>query len=416
MDAVGIISELNPFHNGHAHLIRTLREHGAETVLCAMSGNFTQRGEAALCSKWARAEMAMQGGADLVVELPFLYAVRNARDFARGGVQLLSALGCRQLAFGCETTDHALLSELTALLSEEPLPYKEELHRRLNAGQGFAAARSAALCACMPEKANRIAQLLHQPNTILALEYLQAITRYAPHITPIPVERIGAGYHDPVLQPFASATAIRQRLYAQPILSPEIQQAVPAATAAVLQREIHAGRCPFRLSVLDTMLLSTLRLKKAESLSPLLDMREGLENSLLKYADRCGTAEELVQAVSGKRYPKSRIRRLLLYALFAVTEGQVRSMEALPLPPYAHILAANEHGMRYLRQLAHTTPALPPLLFSGRELRRFLSTAPDAAVKQLQLDLQASRLYTLGYPEPSRRIGDEDFRYCGIRR
>lgn len=416
MKTVGIITEFNPFHNGHAYLFNQIRKQGADIIICVMSGPFTQRGEAALCSKWVRARMAVQCGADLVAELPVAYAVRSAYDFARGGIYLLQALGAQHLAFGCETPDLSLLKQLAQILAEEPPIYRQRLQQNLRSGKGFAAARTAALQECLSSKSEAIVALLHAPNTILALEYLHVLTAESIPLKPWLIPRQGAGYHDTNLQHFASAQAIRSHLYAQPQALSPLKTAMPEAAYLLLQEEITQGRAPFQITSWDVMLLSRLRMTSVQELALIFEMREGLENRILKTAYACGTVEQLVQAVSGRRYPRSRIRRLLLYAWLGLTQQQAAAFQQdFPLR-YAHILAANINGQRWMQKL-HTQSPEFSLLSSGRELRNFLHqphSELQTAQELLQFNLKATSLYHLGMPNPSARVGDSDFRQCGI--
>ena len=415
MQTAGIIAEFNPFHNGHALLIQTLHRQNCPAILCTMSGPFTQRGEASVCSKWARAQMAVLEGVDLVIELPFFYAVRSAYEFARGGIHLLYSLGTTHLAFGSEYTDENSLSQIAGILSEEPAPYVESLHKYLQTGMGFAAARTAALQEFFspPEKAGHLTTLLHAPNTILALEYLHVLKDTHFPMAPFIAARTGAGYHDETMQSLASAQAVRRFLYQNTSGNNKeiLHQALPESSFHLLQQEIHRGRCPIQMPAFDFMVLSQIRKSSPAELSKIFEMREGLENRIFKQAFHCGTLEDLVQAVSGRRYPHSRIRRLLLYILMGLTQKQADFLQSEIFPRYVHVLAASKQGLQYIKQLK-SQPDCPVFLSGGREIRRFLQqTDPGLAVSQamLRLDLQASNLYALGFPQPGQRMGDTDF-------
>ncbi len=416
MKTVGIIAEFNPFHQGHAYLLEQVRERGADQIVCVMSGPFTQRGEAAICDKWARARMAVHNGADLVVELPFGYAARSAYEFAHGGIHLLKALGITQLAFGCETSNLTLLKQIAQILSEEPEYYVQLLHKNLQSGKGFAASRADALQEYFPKHAENLAVLLRSPNAILALEYLHVLIADQFAIEPWLIPRKGAAYHDENLQHFASARAIRSHIYTNPRSLSLLQSTMPETAYDILQDEIHAGRCPFQTAVLDAMVLSRLRTTSPKYWTSIFEMREGIENRILKFLNTCGTVADLVCSVAGRRYPHSRIRRLFLYAWLELTQDQADAFRLAAPPAYAHVLAANAKGLQQLRQLTATGKS-PYILSSGRELRNFLKQ-PDSNLRVsqelLQLNLKVTGLYSLGYPDPACRIGDQDFRQCGI--
>ncbi len=406
--AVGIIAEFNPFHNGHAYLFSTLRARGLSPIVCVMSGPFTQRGEAALCTKWARAAMARACGADLVVALPFFSACRSAGEFAAGGIRLLRALGVRHLAFGCETADRLLLDKIARLIAEEPPVYKATLRAKLKTGAGFAAARAAAIAAALPEAGEGLPALLKAPNTILALEYLRVLQEEGNPLTPVLIPRTGAGYHDETLQALASAAAIRGALYR----GEDVAAAMPPAALACLEAEISAGRAPFQPGVLDTLILGRLRLLEETQPESIFEMGEGLHHRIPQAATAAGTFEDCVARLSGKRYPKSRIRRLLLYTLLGLTREKADAFHSLTAPPFAQILALTPAGQAHLKTLNPKTA--PVLLASGRELRRFLHNpaTPEPARTLLQLELKAEALYRLGLPDPQARRGDADY-YLG---
>ena len=207
MRASGVICEFNPFHTGHAYLLSRMRELVGEEglVVCAMSGRFVQRGEAAMADPYLRAETALSGGADLVVELPLPFSAASARQFAAGGVAVLAGLGCVDtLCFGAEAADVELLTRLAALLDTED--FARTLKQQLDKGVSWPAARAAAAEAALPGAA----QFLAGPNNILALAYLQAMKEQNAPFAPLPVARQGAG-HDSMVpaEGFASASYLR---------------------------------------------------------------------------------------------------------------------------------------------------------------------------------------------------------------
>ena len=188
MTVAGIICEFNPLHRGHAYLMAQLRQQGAEAIVCAMSGNFVQRGEMALVNKLSRGEMAVSCGADLVLELPTPWAMATAERFARGGVQLLAMAGCRRIGFGSECGDAAVLQAVgEALLSPA---VQEGIRAELAAGITYAAARQRAVQAQLGDAA----AVLRQPNDTLAVEYLKACRQQKVDITPIVIQRVGAAH------------------------------------------------------------------------------------------------------------------------------------------------------------------------------------------------------------------------------
>ena len=228
--AVGIIAEYNPFHLGHAYQIAAVKKICAGEIIVVMSGSFTQRGTPAILDKWTRARLAILGGADLVIELPFISAVRSAQDFARGGIKLLKSLGVVDtLAFGAEVADLERLKLAAAAFKEKF--FTEKLHAQMSQGVSYAAA----VTKILSEVTGLDEKLLRQPNTILATEYLRALPET---ISPLLIERVGAAYDDLTLQEkFSSASAIRAAVYSEKPSWEKISAQVPAATLTALRAE-----------------------------------------------------------------------------------------------------------------------------------------------------------------------------------
>lgn len=360
MQITGIITEYNPFHYGHQYQIKKIRQRQPDSpIIAVMSGSFTQRGDAALLSKWDRADLAIQGGCDLVLELPFAFACRSAQDFARGGVRLLERLGIvNTLAFGAETADLTALQNCAAAMDEPSL--QAELHDAIAAGASYAAA----LTACTAARTAVDTAILRQPNNILAIEYLRCL-RHSP-LQPLLIPRQGASYHDAHLDaPNASATAIRQalslaasRCSGQPtarltdqltmVEQQALNKAAPAATIAALQT-LTAADLPSieRLWLpLRTVLLRT----SLPTLRQIHGINEGLEHRILDQSILANSYAGLIRAVTTKRYPASRIARTLLYLLLSMPSTDISLFDKSG-PLYARVLAAGPVGRTLLRQI-----------------------------------------------------------------
>ena len=360
MQITGIITEYNPFHYGHQYQIKKIRQRQPDSpIIAVMSGSFTQRGDTALLSKWDRADLAIQGGCDLVLELPFAFACRSAQDFARGGVRLLERLGIvNTLAFGAETADLAALQNCAAAMDEPSL--QAELHDAIAAGASYAAA----LTACTAARTAVDTAILRQPNNILAIEYLRCL-RHSP-LQPLLIPRQGASYHDACLDsPNASATAIRRalslaasRCSAQPTARltdqltrvewQALKKAAPAATITALQT-LTAADLPSieRLWLpLRTVLLRT----SLPTLRQIHGINEGLEHRILDQSILANSYAGLIRAVTTKRYPASRIARTLLYLLLSMPSTDISLFDKSG-PLYARVLAAGPVGRTLLRQI-----------------------------------------------------------------
>ena len=334
--AIGIIAEYNPFHAGHAYQISEIKKVYGGEIVAVMSGSFTQRGSPAILDKWTRARLAVLGGVDLVLELPFVKAVRSAQDFARGGINLLKNLGVvDKLAFGAEVTDLEKL-KLAASTFEEKF-FATELRRLMSQGISYAAAVTKILSkvTSLDEK------ILRQPNTILAIEYLRALPE---KFSPLLIERVGAAYDDLTLQEkFSSASAIRAALYENPPSWEKIAAQVSAETLKALRAEKLIDE-----NFLFRPLMTKLLTSRVDELKKIYSMTEGLEFRLLN-ATTAKNFSELIKTLIGRRYTASRIRRLLLYFLLNLTAEEVAELDAATC---ARVLAFNENGRILLKKIS----------------------------------------------------------------
>lgn len=320
MSILGIVAEYNPFHNGHLHhLSSAVSALSPSAVLVALSGPFTQRGEPALLSPFARADCALSAGADAVFALPVLWTVRDAEHYAMGAVSLLSSLGATHLAFGAETADLSLLQQTADLLENPPLSMKKALHDSLSEGKGYPAALAEAAGDCLPQSG----ALLRHPNNILAVCYLRAIRRLGLCLRPFVVSRKGSYHSGTVEAGFPSASALRDSLRRGAWQS--VLPALPHASSAAVRSAFLSMEKPDPRK-LDALLISRLRSMTAEDAARLPDCSEGLEFALLKAASHANSREELISALSSRRYPEARISRICAYALLNTTRDQLSSL------------------------------------------------------------------------------------------
>lgn len=387
--AVGIIAEYNPFHMGHAYQIAEVKKICAAEIIAVMSGSFTQRGSPAILDKWTRARLAVMGGVDLVIELPFVKAVRSAQDFARGGIKLLESLGVVDtLAFGAEVADLERLKLAASAFNEKF--FTEKLHAQMSQGVSYAAAVTKILA----EVTGLDERLLRQPNTILATEYLRALPET---ISPLLIERVGAAYDDLTLQErFSSASAIRAALYDESPSWEKISAQVPDATLAALRAEEILVDENFLFRPIIAKLLTA----RADELRKIYGMTESLEFRLLNAASSKNFAE-LVKNLVGRRYTASRIRRLLLYFLLNVTAEEMAELDAATC---IRILAFNERGRALLKKI--TAPTITKLTkhLNCRDIFMRKRTL-EPYQKILLLDVLATNLRGLlfGIPQPPQK-------------
>ncbi|MEN6460301.1 MAG: nucleotidyltransferase [Syntrophomonas sp.] len=414
MAVLGIIAEFNPLHNGHLHLLQEAHNHAEfDATVCVMSGNFLQRGDPAICNKWARTEMALQSGIDLVIELPFSFAVRSAYYFARGAIQLLTRTGVvTHLAFGSETGNIDTLKSLSTIIANEPEKYKSLLKQYLSQGFNFPSARSRALQSLVGGNPNEIRDLLVMPNNILALEYLRVIEKEYTPLTPITIARTDSGYHSTHLSRYASASAIRNTLVNNQSIK-LIETAMPAHCLSILEREMLSGRAPVLVNSMAQSILVKLRTMPIEQLRNIYEISEGLEYRIKQAASSCGTVDELKQAIKSKRYSFTRINRILLYSLCDLCKTQVEQLDEYG-PSYVHVLGFSSKGQKILQEIKNKS-RLVVFNRGGDVKNAYIKGKNTVLGKMLALDTLATDIYTLLYPEPSHRKGALDFTTSPIK-
>ena len=308
MKTAGIITEYNPLHYGHLALIQAVRQQFGEdtAVICAMSGDFVQRGDFALVHRHARAEAAVRSGADLVLELPLPWAVSSAEGFAQGGVEVLTATGLLDvLAFGSECGDLTALQAAEAALSQPEL--MPRIRQLLAQGMAYAPARQQAA-----EELGAPPRMLSRPNDILAIEYLKALRRQKAPMEPLAVLRQGAGHDGTPSGDTASASYLRTLLRSG--RTDEALSYLPAPAAQVLRRELALGQAPADLSYCQRAILARLRQLREEDFLPYDGGKEGLYHRFYQAVRTSCSPEELLETAKTKRYPTSRLRRMLLAA------------------------------------------------------------------------------------------------------
>lgn len=382
MAAAGIIAEYNPLHLGHCCQLRRLRALlGEETpVICAMSGNFVQRGDFALLGKHARAEAAVRSGADLVLEIPLSWACAPAERFAQGGVEVLLGTGLvTDLVFGSESADAgAIRSAAEALLGPD---FPEALRRELAGPHSFAAARQRALAGLIGEEG---AEVLSRPNDILAVEYAKALSREGSEVHLVPILRQGAG-HDQDGGEYPSAGSIRRMI--QEGRRAEALAAMAPAMRELYEAEEARGRAPVFAAGAERAILAQLRRMGEADFLALDAGGEGLGNRLAAAAREAASLEEVLDRAKTKRYAYSRLRRLALWAYLGLRP------ETLPARvPYLRPLAMNQRGRALLAE-ARRRGALP-ILTKPADVRRL---TPEAQAV-FRREVLATDLYTLAFP------------------
>ena len=396
MVSSGVICEFNPFHGGHAYLLSRMRELvGTDgLVVCLMSGRFVQRGEAAMADPYLRAETALAGGADLVLELPFPWSAGSAEFFASGGVNILSRLGVNSLVFGSERGDISLLT--TAAEAVASPAFRDIYADFCNSGMGTATAYTEALGRICPVE---LPKGFPSSNELLGIAYLCALKQYegilghAP--TPHTVLRLGASYREDTLSlnEFPSATALRsviREASSDPLaLEAILDGTMPRASLDILLDALRTEEAPLSNDPLLSFYHTLYRIKSPEDFKGCAEMGGGLANHICRLARETATPEEFFQGLRTKYYTDARLRRALLFGALGVTEQDLKAT-----PAYTTLLAANERGCAFLKEWRKRSKDDPNSLLIVTKP----ADAPEG--RQKELSGQADALFTLCYPTP----------------
>lgn len=385
MKITGLITEYNPFHNGHQyHIEKAKKLTGADKVIVVMSGDFVQRGAPALLPKHLRAEMALKAGADLVIELPVFYSCASAEFFAYGAVSLLHALHCvDSLCFGSECGNLSLLKEIAKIMLEEPPAYQSILQAYLRDGAPFPLARQKACADFTKDK--QAASVLEQPNNILGIEYIKALLRLNSSITPITITRIGSGYHETGLhKQFSSASAIRKEIFSNSDIQ-ALKNHVPDSVLHLLKAN-HQIRFPVTADDFSLLLKYRLLRETAETLTEYTDVSVELANRIIRCRNQLRTFEQFCQLLKTKELTYSRISRALLHIVLQIKkESFAQCNEHGPF--YARILGFRKKSTNVLSEIKKNADI--PLL---TKLTAQQQLCPLGQL-QLQSDLFAADLY-----------------------
>lgn len=374
MAVVGIVSEFDPFHNGHKHLVDTAKAiTGAEIAVTVMSGSFVQRGMPSMLSKPAKTECALRGGVDIVFELPVTFALSSAERFAFGAVSILNACGVvTHIAFGSECGDTDLLRRAANAVTAPSVV--SEIKGMMKSGTSFAAARRIASGKLLGQDA----AVLDNPNDILGVEYIKALNKLNSPIIPMAVKRVGSAHgSDVTCENIASASHIRQLVKN----GEDVSAYVPASTLEILRCEAKNGNLRFAD---DRALMLQLRRLTADDFAALPEVREGLENRLATAAASSTSFDEFVASVTCRRYTAASVRRIAMCALLEITA------DSLPeSPEYVRILGAEEKGL--------------PMLHGMKEKCRLpIITKPADSVELIKTEIRAADMAAVF----AKRIGE----------
>lgn len=396
MKVVGIVAEYNPFHNGHKYQIDKIRkETEADYIIIAMSGNFLQRGVPALCDKFTRTEMALRCGADLVLEIPTIWATASAEYYAHAGVSLLAATGVvTHLCFGAETDDMNALLQIASIIKEEPEDYRSCLANSIRSGNSFPVARKQALLNALPLfSVEKLDELLDNPNNILALEYLKALPD---SIEPILIKREGAGYHDTEINTkFPSASAIRKSIFdcsnhADVIYSDtldSLEKAMPKESFTLLKNASKYNQL-IETNDFSNALGYCLLFQAAHDFSSYADCNQDFSNKIKNNLKDYVLFEDFIDTLKTKDMTYTRISRCLLHILLGIKQSDYTLGRSIGFAPYLRILGFQKDSSSLLSEIKQASSA--PIISKAADA----STQLDSeAYKFFEKDVFASNLY-----------------------
>lgn len=409
MKIVGLITEYNPFHNGHLYHIRKAKEiTGADSVVVVMSGDFVQRGAPAIMPKHIRAEVALEAGVPLVLELPVCFSTGSAEYFAAGAVSLLEHLGCiDSICFGSECGDYETLEKIADVVLDEPEEYRQLLKRFLSQGVSFPLARQWALLNYFQDE--RMRNVLEQPNNILGIEYIKALRRTKSSMKAYTIKRIVSGYHDDSLNSgYSSASAIRKLLahaghslhfegnetenpgmFDEPSLTEilmRLEKEVPDSCIRFLE-EAHHIRYPVYSNDFSVLLGYKLLTETTESLTEYLDISEELANRIMRHTNYLITIDQFCNLLKTKDMTYARLSRCLFHILLGIKKTHMESYKEAGYCQYARVLGFRKDGQKILSLIKKysDTPLITKLSHAN--------TLPRTGQRMIAGDIFAANLY-----------------------
>ena len=400
MKVLGVVSEYNPFHNGHLYHIETAKKMcDADYVVCVMSGNFVQRGEPALLNKWTRTKMALLNGIDVVIELPLPYCISSAYLFALGSMKLLNSLNIiSDFCFGSEVGDIDVLKNIASTLTLEPLKYKYYLKAYLSLGYSFPKSQELSLVKYLYNNSN-ISDVIALPNNILGIEYLKAHAKLKSNITCHTIKRTNSYHSLNLSDTDFSSSAIRNFIKQRDFDIENIYNYMPKSCASLLLHDMSLGLAPIFFNDFNDILLSKLRCLSSKDISKINHVNEGFENRLKKISNKAASIDWLVSSLNTKRYTDTRIKRILLNTLFGITKQTFSELK----PSYIRILGASTRGKELLGQISKNA-SLPVLLNSTD----CLNLDDDASKKLFELECLATNIYVLAYKNNDFKYANQD--------
>ena len=376
-----IISEYNPFHFGHLyHLNESISQTDTDFKVAIISGNFVQRGEPSIINKWEKAKVALSAGFDLVLELPTLYAISSAENFANGSIKIADQIGSNYISFGTESGDLEKLKKLSSLINKNEKEYITNVKGKI--AEGFSYPKSQELV--IDKMFGNEFLGVCKPNNILGLEYLKSLNAISSNITPITVKRD---------LDKSSSSDIRALLRTSGFKIEDLKNSIPDFSYEVLAENIENGNAVLSLKAFEKEIIYILRTIDNEKLKNIPDIPENMLSNLKKIACSTNSLDELITALKNKSITQARIQRILLYILLEITKSDMELSKRIT--PYVRVLGMSENGKKILSDISKDINVIT-------SVKAFEKTCDDSdLLRMLEIDKKATDIYTLAYIKDS---------------
>lgn len=376
-----IISEYNPFHFGHLyHLNESISQTDTDFKVAIISGNFVQRGEPSIINKWEKAKVALSAGFDLVLELPTLYAISSAENFASGSIKIADQIGSNYISFGTESGDLEKLKKLSSLINKNEKEYITNVKEKI--AEGFSYPKSQELV--IDKMFGNEFLGVCKPNNILGLEYLKSLNAISSNITPITVKRD---------LDKSSSSDVRALLRTSGFKIEDLKNSIPDFSYEVLAENIENGNAVLSLKAFEKEIIYILRTIDNENLKNIPDVPENMLSNLKKIACSTNSLDELITALKNKSITQARIQRILLYILLGITKSDMELSKRIT--PYVRVLGMSENGKKILSNISKDINVIT-------SVKAFEKTCDDSdLLRMLEIDKKATDIYTLAYIKDS---------------
>lgn len=376
-----IISEYNPFHFGHLyHLNESISQTDTDFKVAIISGNFVQRGEPSIINKWEKAKVALSAGFDLVLELPTLYAISSAENFANGSIKIADQIGSNYISFGTESGDLEKLKKLSSLINKNEKEYITNVKEKI--AEGFSYPKSQELV--IDKMFGNEFLGVCKPNNILGLEYLKSLNAISSNITPITVKRD---------LDKSSSSNVRALLRTSGFKIEDLKNSIPDFSYEILAENIENGNAVLSLKAFEKEIIYILRTIDNENLKNIPDVPENMLSNLKKIACSTNSLDELITALKNKSITQARIQRILLYILLGITKSDMELSKRIT--PYVRVLGMSENGKKMLSDISKDINVIT-------SVKAFEKTCDDSdLLRMLEIDKKATDIYTLAYVKDS---------------